>query len=99
MGFIDWSDPEDMFGLLVDFVADALAEPPSDRDRRRFLRDLLSELQDLEQEQPELTLSTVIRRLKEIRESADREFDDDPVMIHVDDCIEELERVEDQSVE
>jgi len=33
MPFIDWSDPDEMFGLLVEFVADEKAEA-EDEDRR-----------------------------------------------------------------
>lgn len=94
MTFIDWSDAEGMFGLLVEFVADERAECRQDRERQRFLADLLAELRALERELPRFSTSVATRKLRDLHQSADPEFAADPVMAHLEDCIEELERVQ-----
>jgi len=91
--FIDWSDAEGMFGLLVDFVADERAECRGDVERLRFLENLVTQLRALEAEYPQVPAETSIQRLKDLHDSADTEFADDPVFVHLDDCIDELERV------
>jgi hypothetical protein len=80
MTFIDWSDSEEMIGLLIEYVTDTRNESP-DAKRRTFLNDLLK---DLESEQ----LNAV--RLQNIYESIDPDFKSDDVAVHVHDCIEEL---------
>ena len=47
--FIDWSDTEGMFGLLVELVADERAECQNDPERLRFMEDLVVQLRTLEQ--------------------------------------------------
>lgn len=44
MSLIDWSDPEEMLGLLVEFVADEADASQCDVDRARFLTALSREL-------------------------------------------------------
>lgn len=93
MNFIDWSDAEGVFGLLVDFVADERMECQEDSDRQRFLSDLLAQLRKLEHELPQLPASDAVQRLRDMHDSADSGFAGDPVLMHLGDCIEELERV------
>ncbi len=92
MPFIDWSDPEEMFGLLVEYVADeqSQAEEPG---RQRFLSRLRQPLEELQQHFEALPLAQAINALRSIRRSIDGEFEDDPVAEHLSACIEELERV------
>lgn len=94
MTFLDWSDTETMFGLLVDFVADARADSHGDRERSRFLSDLLTQLRAMEGRFSDVSTSRVLERLQEAHDSVDGEFVDDPVMVHLRDCIDELERAE-----
>jgi len=82
MTFIDWSDSEEMIGLLIEYVADVRNE--SDDERRKFLTDLLA---DLKAEQLNL------ERLQTIYESVDPNFKNDDVVVHLHDCIEELRRI------
>jgi hypothetical protein len=82
MTFIDWSDSEEMIGLLIEYVSDERNE--SHGERQRFLSALLT---DLQAEQLDL------RRLQNIYDSIDPDFKNDDVAVHVHDCIEELKRV------
>lgn len=95
MTFIDWSDSAGMFALLVEFVADEGNECLADGERRDFLAGLLLELTTIEgglsaEKTPEL-----IHALKAVRDGVAPEFAGDPVVVHIDDCIAELERVRD----
>ena len=94
MTFIDWSDSEGMFGLLLDFITDQRAECQQDPERHHFLSELLTQLTAAEARMAETPASAVIQELRDAHESVDREFTGDPVMAHLRDCIEELERVE-----
>jgi hypothetical protein len=84
MTFIDWSDSEEMIGLLIEYVADERNGSHGDPKRQKFLSDLLA---DLQAEQLNLV------GLQKIYESLDPAFKDDDVVIHVHDCIEELKRL------
>jgi hypothetical protein len=95
MPFIDWSDSEGMFGLLVDFVADARTECQRDAERRQFLSDLLDRLHGLTRQSGSISGRDAAKRLRTIYHSIDPEFKDDPVSTHVKDCIVELERAND----
>lgn len=94
MSFIDWSDAEGIFGLLVELVADETTDCQNDPERRRFLADLLAQLRALGARLPRIPVSVAIHRLRDLHESADPEFADDTVIVHLRDCIEEFERVE-----
>lgn len=88
MSFIDWSDPEVLFGLLIEYVADewsAAREP----GRRDFLAGLRESLEGAQARPPGETLEALCA----IRDSIDREFEADAVVAHLGDCIEELERI------
>lgn len=84
-----------MFGLLVELVADERAECQSDPERLRFIETLLAGLRTVEAKLPQLPAATAVQRLEGLHESADPEFSDDPVMVHLRDLIDELE--DDQS--
>ncbi|MGH9456603.1 MAG: hypothetical protein ACRD2J_03070 [Thermoanaerobaculia bacterium] len=93
MSLIDWSDPDEMLGLLMDYVADEAVTSHADRHRGRFLGDLSKELDQLADHTPK-SVSEVARTLHEIRASQPEEFLSDPVITHLDACIEELYRIE-----
>lgn len=92
MSFIDWSDPDEMFGLLVEYVADEAATSHDDPDRALFLSQLSRELGALAARD----LGSADRiglPLREIIDSQPREFAGDPVMTHLEACLEELHRI------
>jgi hypothetical protein len=93
MTFIDWSDSEGMFALLVDFVADEGRACVADGEREHFLAHLLRDLTAIEQQISTMPPAQVIHALREVRDGLPHAFADDPVVLHVDACIEELERV------
>jgi hypothetical protein len=84
MTFIDWSDSEEMTGLLIEYVADARNASHGDPKRQKFLSDLLT---DLQAEKLNLV------RLQKIYVSLDPDFKNDDVVVHVHDCIEELKQL------
>jgi hypothetical protein len=94
MTFIDWSDSEGILGLLMDFVSEARNECQGNVKRQEFLSGLLVDLSTLASE---LSISgkEAANRLRSICNSIDQEFEHDPVTIHVRDCIDELDRVND----
>lgn len=94
MAFIDWSDPEELFGLLVEYVADERAESQADLSRKHFLERLFSELINLQETFNDLSISETLGSLRNIAGSIDKEFEDDPVTEHLEACIEELERID-----
>lgn len=92
MTLIDWSDPEAMLGLLIEYVEDEANSTPNDPERSGFLhqlsRDLLAAaVQDLD------APDQIARSLREIYDSQPREFASDSVMVHVEACIEEITRI------
>jgi hypothetical protein len=90
MSLIDWSDPEEMLGLLAEYVADErLAE--RDGRRTRFLNELSSALSALASQQ--LSTRATIDRLREMQDGQPAEFSADPTLVHLDDCVQELERI------
>ena len=93
MSLIDWSDPEEMLGLLVEYVADEAIEAHGDHDRARFL-DVLSRQLSSVAEQSIDSAHSIARALREVHEAQPREFASDPVMTHLEACIEELDRIE-----
>lgn len=93
MTFIDWSDPEEMLGLLAEYVADERLAEQEDQERRRFLSELTSALTALASEAGELSIQATIDRLRSIRDSQPREFGADSALIHLQDCMQELERI------
>lgn len=96
MPILDWSDPEEMLGLLADWVADELHEETADRDRARFLRNLASPLAQLAARCSHLSVRAADEQLRCILGSQPSEFSSDPALQHVRDCIQELERILDE---
>jgi len=98
MSFINWSDSHEMLGLLSEFVADERQESIGDPDRMRFLTGVLEELCELTGRIDERNDDESIARCRMILESANGEFSGDPVMEHIQACIEELERIRNRSI-
>ena len=98
MTFIDWSDFEEMLGLLVEYVADERLVAAGDRERTRFLEDLSQELEVVARSVSPASLDQTIQTLRVISESQPGDFADDEVLVHLQACIEELERIKSQNV-
>jgi hypothetical protein len=96
VSFINWSDSDEMLGLLSEFVADEQGDSTGDPARARFLAGVLEELGELTARIDETNDDDSIGKLRMILESADDEFRVDPVLEHVQACIEELERIRDR---
>lgn len=92
MSFIDWSDSEAMFGLLLEYVADEHSEA-SEPTRRAFLSRLTNQLQALLEACDVSTPGAVIGPLRAVHQSIPGEFLGDPVVEHLGACVEELERL------
>ena len=92
MPFIDWSDPEEMLGLLVEYVIDEQCDA-EDSARRAFLSRLRKPLEELQASFEALPLVDAITALRAIRRSVGDEFETDAVVEHLSACVEELERV------
>jgi hypothetical protein len=99
MTFIDWSDPEDMLGLLSEYVADARNDSQADPARVVFLTALLNDLIQLTRLSDGVSLEEAIDRLRQLHESHTDVFAGDPVLLHVEACIDELERIRSESGE
>jgi hypothetical protein len=97
MTFIDWSDSEEMLGLLSEYVADARQDSRGDPTRAAFLDSLLTDLTRLTRVSDEVSLEETIDRLRRIQESHSEDFAEDPVLVHVAACIDELERIRGES--
>ena len=87
MSLIDWSDPEEMLGLLAEYVDDAIAAN-TDRDRAAFLDELRRDLASAISGE-----DSAVDALRQIDSDQSRDFRDDDVLIHLRDCIAELERI------
>jgi hypothetical protein len=98
MTFIDWSDREEMVGLLVEYVADEQSEAATDAERARFLKQLSAELRVVAKRVSSTSAHQTIRMLRVIADSQPSEFTGDPVLAHLEACIEELERIQSQVV-
>lgn len=93
MSFIDWSDPEEMLGLLSEYVADERDGSSDDLAREAFLADLAAALIQLTDRIDETTPEDLVDQLRAVHVSHAGEYGADPVLIHVEACIEELERI------
>ena len=93
MSFIDWSDPEEMLGLLSEYVADERDASSDDLVREGFLADLAGALVELTNRLDETSPEVVIDSLRAIHRTHAEEYGEDPVLMHVEACIEELERI------
>lgn len=99
MTFIDWSDSEEMLGLLSEYVADERNDSLHDPAREGFLTELATELAELAREFDALSPDTMIERLRAIHRSQAQDFLGDPVLVHVEACIDELERIRREGVD
>ena len=93
MTFIDWSDPEGMFGLLIEYVADERNESVGDPARQKFLTQLLTDLTAANERSDITNPAEAIRVLKSIHSSIGPQFKEDEVVAHLADCIAELEQI------
>src|SRR5438094_7025999 len=98
MTFIDWSDSEEMLGLLCEYVADEKADAQDDHARVRFLAELSAELAELASDAPRISVDQAIGRLRGLSAFQRDDFAGDPVLTHVEACIEELQRIKAQNV-
>jgi hypothetical protein len=98
MTFIDWSDSEEMLGLLAEYVADERNDS-HDPAREGFLAELSTELAALAREFDTLSSDEVIDRLRAIHRSQSEDFLGDPVLVHVEACIEEMERIRGEGID
>ncbi len=93
MTFINWADSEEMLGLLSEYVADERGEAHGDPPRAAFLAELSAALSDLLERADDLPATEVIEQLRAIHREQDDAFAADPVLVHVEACIEELQRI------
>ena len=96
MSLIDWSDPEEMLGLLFEYVTDEALAEGDDAERARFLQRLSRELENLTATDFG-AVDQIADAIAEIRDSQSEEFRDDGVIAHLDACIEELQRIGSQT--
>jgi hypothetical protein len=94
--FIDWSDSDEMIGLLSEYVADERSDAWGDPARESFLKDLAAGLTELTGRLDEMSPDDLIKGLRALHRSQPEQFGDDPVLDHVQACIEELERIRGQ---
>jgi len=91
MSLIDWSDPEEMFGLLIEYVDDE-AIASHDAARSNFLHELSRELGAVA-DRGFGSAAGIEQTLREVHDSQPTEFAADEVMAHMEACIEELHRI------
>ena len=78
MTFIDWSDSEGMFDLLIEFIRDEMNDSHADPDRQQFLGYLLTKVGESDHG----TVADAIKNLRVIQDSIDEKFTTDPVVLH-----------------
>jgi len=81
-----------MLGLLVEYVADERVASHGDADRAEFLDRLWEELVGIAEQNSE-SVQQIELCLQDIFDSQPSEFAHDPVIGHVEACIEELIRI------
>lgn len=92
MSLIDWSDPEEMLGLLAEYVADEQHQA-TDAGHRRALARVRQQLEDLQARFATLPAAGLVDALQAIHQDLADDLADDPVAAHLEDCITELERI------
>lgn len=93
MTFIDWSDPEAMLGLLVEWAADERMASAGDSPRGHFLAGLSADLSALADRYDDTPPDELIASLRALYEARNDEVPGDPALVHLADCIEEIERL------
>ena len=96
MSLIDWSDPDEMLGLLIDYVDDE-AIASHDSARSNFLHELSRELAVVA-DRRFTSAARIEQTLREVHDAQPPEFASDEVMAHMEACIEELHRIESDGV-
>ena len=91
MSLIDWSDPDEMLGLLIDYVDDE-AIASHDAARSNFLHELSRELGSVA-DRGFSSAARMEQTLREVHDAQPPEFAADEVMAHMEACIEELHRI------
>ena len=94
MTFINWSESEEILGLLAEYIADERSKTFDDWMRRQLLDDLLRDVSALAEGEHTLRPKDVITRLRKIERSSRDELVGDPVHDHLVACIQELERID-----
>lgn len=97
MTFIDWSDAEEMLGLLGEYVSDERAAAAGDAARSNFLDNLWQELDVAANPEAWGSTDNAIQMLRTILDAQPHEFAQEEVLAHVQACIEELERIRSQA--
>jgi hypothetical protein len=97
MTFIDWSDPEALFDMLIEYTADEKKAAHGDSRRVRWLDQMLAQLSAAQTLLAASDLPGVMTRLKHMIGSIPPEFREDPVVDHFTACLEELERIKNQT--
>lgn len=92
LSLIDWSDPDEMLGLLIDYVDDE-AIASQDAARSNFLHELSRELGSVADQGLD-SAARIEQTLREVHDSQPTEFASDEVMVHMAACIEELRRID-----
>lgn len=92
MSLIDWSDPEEMIGLLIEYVSDEALTADDDVERADFLNALSRDLEELTVHDV-AEVNRLAEAIQEIRAAQPAAFLGDPVITHLDACIEELHRI------
>lgn len=92
MSLIDWSDPDEMLGLLIDYVDDEAIDS-HDAARSNFLHELSREL-GIVADRRFTSAAGIEQILREVHDAQPPEFASDEVMSHMEACIEELRRIE-----
>jgi len=93
MSLIDWSSPDEMLGLLVEYIDDESVAAGDDADRSLFLAELSQALVATAERNFE-SVEQIQVALREIHDSQPRDFASDPVMAHLEACIEEIHRIQ-----
>jgi hypothetical protein len=93
MSFINWSDPEEMLSLLLEYVEGEWSESHADPRRRQWLSTLLEDLSELERRFSALAAGGRLAALHETSTAIDAEFASDPVAEHLAHCAEEIDRI------
>jgi len=92
MSLIDWSDPDEMLGLLIEYVDDE-AITSRDAARSNFLNQLSKELCSVAGQGFD-SAARIEQTLRELHDAQPPEFAADEVMAHIEACIEELHRID-----
>jgi hypothetical protein len=97
MSQIDWSDPEALFDMLVEYTEDEKNASYRDPARSAKLEHLVGQLRAAQSAFLSADASAVISGLQAIVADIPLNFRDDPVVDHFFACLEELQRIQSES--